>query len=117
VRRLALILAALLPASAWAEVMDKEFGLSIVVAAVLIAGLAAFAASRWLPWALLVVLPLTTLFFVAHLSELLDPHVGPAISREAGAFYVGISWISPFVVIVGVVLGLLLRRGSKNAAT
>jgi hypothetical protein len=52
-----------------------------------------------------------------HLSELLDPHVGPAVLREAGPLYVGISWAFPFVVIVALIAGLRLRRGRQSAAT
>ena len=97
--------------------MDKEFGFPIVVAGGLIGAVAIFAAARWLPWALIVVAPATAVFFVMHLSELLDPHVGPDVLREAGALYVGISWALPLFVIVALIAGLLLRRGRQNAAT
>lgn len=117
VRALAIILAAVFPAPAWAEVMDKEFALPIVVGFGLLGAVAAFAAGRWVPWALTVVAPATAAFLVMHLSELLDPHVGPAVLREAGPLYVGISWALPFVVIVALIAGLRLRRGRQSAAT
>jgi len=97
--------------------MDKEFGLPTVIAAGLIGAAAAFATGRWLPWALTIVAPAIAVFFVMHLSELLDPQVSPAVLREAGPLYVGISWVSPFVVIVALIAGLLFRRGRQNAAT
>ena len=116
-RALAIILAAVFPAPAWAEVMDKEFALPIVAAVGLVGAVAAFAAGRWMPWALTVVAPATAVFFFMHLSELLDPHVGPAVLREAGRLYVGISCAFPLLVIVALIAGLRLRRGRRNAAT
>ena len=112
-----LILGAAVPFVARAEVMDKEFALPIVLCAGLVAVLAAFAAARWLPWALVVVAPAIAYFFVAHLSELLDPQVGPAILREAGPVYVGVSWALPALAVVALVVGLVLRRARPNAAT
>lgn len=115
-RTLILILAAVFPAYAWAEVMDKEFGLPVVLAAGGIATLATFAASRWLPTALIVVVPITGFFFYAQLSELLDVRVGPAIRHEAGTVYVVVSWTLPVIVALALVVGLVLRRGKQNAA-
>ena len=47
-------------------------------------------------------------------AELLDPSVGPAIRREAGAFYVLMSWSGLFFVIAGAVIGLLVRRHHRG---
>ena len=49
-------------------------------------------------------------FFAGQYAELLDPSVGPAIRREAGAFYVLMSWSGLFFVLAGAVIGLVLRR-------
>jgi hypothetical protein len=117
VRALVLISAVAFPALGWAEVMDKEFGLPTVIAGGLIGAAAAFVTGRWLPWALTIVAPAIAVFFVMHLSELLDSQVGPAVLREAGPLYVGISWVLPFIVIVALIVGLLSRRGKQNAAT
>jgi hypothetical protein len=111
-----LILGAAIPALASAEVMDKEFGLLVVAAVGVIAVVMAFAAARWLPWALVVVVPAVAYVFAIQLSELVDPHVGPAILREAGPLYVGVSWTLPILAVVAVIVGFAVRRARANAA-
>jgi len=96
--------------------MDKEFGLPVVTGVGLIAVVMAFAAARWLPWALVVVIPAVAYVFVAHLSELVDPHVGPAILREAGPFYVGVSWTLPILAVVAIIVGYGMRRGLSECS-
>jgi hypothetical protein len=43
-------------------------------------------------------------------AALLDPSDGPAIRREAGNFYVLMSWSGLFLVVVGALIWLLVRR-------
>ena len=116
VRLSLLILGAAIPALASAEVMDKEFALPVVAGVGLIAVVMAFAAARWLPWALVVVVPAVAYAFALHLSELVDPYVGPAILREAGPLYVGVSWTLPILAVVAVIVGIAMRRARANAA-
>jgi len=99
----------LLPTLARAEVMDKEPSLTFVLGVAVAGAVGAFFASRYRPWLLSVVLLVVGVFFAAQYAELLDPSVGPAIRREAGAFYVLMSWSGLFFVIAGAVIGLLVR--------
>jgi len=109
VRAFGLFAMLLVPSLASAEVMDKEFGLLAVLGWALLGGVATFCAARWLPWALAIALPPIALFFASQFSELLDPHIGPAMLQEAGQNYVVISWLSSLVVIAALTYGLLVR--------
>lgn len=90
--------------------MDKEPSLSVVLGVITAGAIGAFLASRYRPWIVGVVLLVVGVFFAGQYAELLDPSVGPAIRREAGAFYVLMSWSGLFFVIAGAVIGLLVRR-------
>ena len=100
----------LLPAVARSEVMDKEPSLFVVLGVITVSAIGAFLASMYRPWTVGVVLLVVGVFFAGQYAELLDPSVGPAIRREAGAFYVLMSWAGLFFVIAGAVIGLLVRR-------
>jgi hypothetical protein len=102
------------PALARAEVLDKEFFLSTVVGVALFGSLAAFWAARKYPWVLAVLLPITGMFYWLHLSEFLDPYVGPEMVREGGVAYVVVSWLSPLPVAVSAAYGLVLKRRSRR---
>jgi hypothetical protein len=104
----------LAPAIASAEVLDKEFSLSTVAGVALFSSLAAFWAARKQPWALGVLLPIAGIFFWLHLSEFLDPFVGPAMAREGGVAYIVISWLSPLPVAVSAAHGFALRRRPRK---
>lgn len=97
--------------------MDKEFSLGAVLLWGLIGGVLVFLAARLKPLLLLILVPLFGLFFFGHLSELMDPYVGPAMEAEAGQFYVFISWAGPALVLVGGGLGLAVRRRSAKGNT
>lgn len=112
----ALLLVALLPAIAHAEVMDKEFSLGVVVAWALLGSVGCFASARYRPRLLLLPLILTGGFFAGQLSEVLDPHVGPAIWNEGGLIYVIASWAGPVGLVLAVSLGLFGRRRSRGAS-
>lgn len=106
----------LAPALASAEVLDKEFSLTTVAGVALFGCVAAFWTARTYPWALAILLPVTGIFFWLHLSELLDPFVGPAMAAEGGIAYVITSWLAPVAVAVSTAFGVVLRgRGAKAA--
>ena len=109
-RKLALISMLLLSPVVSAEVMDKEFAYSTVLAWGVLGTIVSFAASRWAPWFLVLAAPVIAAFFIAHLSELADPHVGPAILQEAGLAYVVMSWAFPVLIVVAVIFGLAVRH-------
>jgi hypothetical protein len=113
-RTLALILMLLFSPVVSAEVMDKEFAYSTVLAWEVAWGvlgtIVSFAASRWLPWSLVLVVPVIAVFFIAHLSELVDPHVASAMLQEAGLGYVVMSWVFPMLIVATVICGLVVRH-------
>lgn len=104
----------LLPAIAHAEVMDKEFSLGVVMAWTLLGSIACFAFARYRPRLLPLPLIVMGIFFSGQLSEVLDPHVGPAIWNEAGPIYVIASWTGPVGLVVAISLGLFARRQSRG---
>ncbi len=108
--KLAFLILLLLPITAHAEVMDKESSELVVWAWAIAPAILAFLAAVYMRWLLLLVLPVPILFFVAHLIEVTDPYVGPAIAREAGVSYLVASWAGPLTLALGVFLGLLFRR-------
>jgi len=110
---LALALSAL-PLLARAEVMDKEPSMASVLAMTAVAGLLGFLAARFKPGLLLVLLPISGVLFAAQLLEVTSLDVGPAILREAGAWYVTAAWVGPFVQIFAVGAGYWLRRRAPN---
>jgi hypothetical protein len=108
--RFAALFLFLLPIAAHAEVTDKESSALVVWAWAIVPTILAFLAARYRRWLLLLVLPAPILFFVAHLLEVTDPYVGPAIAQEAGVSYLVTSWGGPLALVLGVLLGLFLRR-------
>jgi len=103
-------LIALLPIAAHAEVMDKELSFVTVLLVALFGAVATFVVARFKPWLLLVVIPLVGLFLVAHLSEVTDPFLGPAMVSEAGFLYIVVSWCAPLLVLSSAVLGFVFRK-------
>lgn len=106
---------ALFPAIAHAEVMDKELSLMTLLGTGIAGALAAFVMGRRKPWLLFVFLPVMALFFGAHVSEIMDPYVGPAMAAEAGGFYIFVSWAAPLLVLLGGSIGLALRYHNAKA--
>src|SRR5262245_59861517 len=93
-----------------AEVMDKEFSFSTLLAWGIAGTFVAFGAARWVPLGLLIVLPIVGSFFYPHLSEVNDPHVGPAMLHEAGLAYMIFSWVCPGSIMVALLFGFVARR-------
>lgn len=116
-RALSVILLAMFPVLGHTEVMDKEFSLVSVLLWGLIGSLLVFLAARLKPLLLFVLLPVIGLFFYSHLSELMDPYVGPAMAAEAGQLYFFISWAAPAMVLVGGGAGFAFRRRNAKANT
>ena len=110
---LAFLVVMVLPGSAQAEVMDKEPTASLVWAWVVIGGV--IGAQCWsIRWRLgLTVTLLVALFFADLWAEILDPFVGPAILKEAGAGYVWNAGAATLAVIALHVLGALRGRSSR----
>jgi len=110
------MLALLYPALGFAEVMDKEFSFAAVLAVGVLGAVVAFASARWLPWALLLVVPVLVVLFYAHLTEVADPAIRSAMLEEAGTTYVAVSFLAPLLVAACTAIGLYLRaRRAKTA--
>lgn len=109
-RPLSIVFLSLFPVLGHTEVMDKEFSLAAVCLWGLIGGGLMFFAARLKPLLLFILIPVIGLFLFAHLSEQMDPHIGPAIAAEGGQFYVFISWATPVLVLVCGVMGFIHRR-------
>lgn len=116
-RTLLVILLALFPVLGHAEVMDKESSIVAVLLWGLIGALLVFLAARLKPLLLFILVPVIGLFFFGHLSELLDPYIGPAMAAEAGQFYVFISWAAPAMVLVSGGVGFAIRCRNIKANT
>lgn len=76
----------------------------------IVGAFAAFVMARRKPWLLFVFLPVMALFFGAHIAEVMDPSVGPAMAAEAGGLYIFVSWAAPLLVLLGGSIGLALRH-------
>lgn len=104
------------PTWARAEVLDKEFSFATLLAVAGVGAIVAFWVSRRQPWALAGLLPLVGIFFGLHLSELLDPSVGPAMALEGGLAYVIASWGGPLLIAFAAVVGYVLRARHVKSA-
>jgi hypothetical protein len=96
------------------EVMDKEWPLIWLLSLFVGLGLIGFFVCRGRPVLSFLFVPLLTLLAWSQVSELTDPHVGPAIRQQAGIAYVAGSYVlmatGPLLPIVGTLLGKLRRR-------
>jgi hypothetical protein len=112
-RTVVLFLLIVAPAVVRAEVMDKEAGFSDLVLLGVLGIVGAYLAARYRPWFLVALFFYPGLFFVAHLMELLDPSVGPAMRTELGShywLYSALSWLAPAISLATGLLGYLVRR-------
>ena len=85
------------------EVMDKEPSLPFIWGFFLVLGIGGFFLTRKRPIFLLPILFLLCSCALPIISELNDPHVGPAIISEAGETYVTQGY---FAIIAGILLPL-----------
>lgn len=92
------------------EVMDKEPSLLHVWFLFLLVGVGGFLLCRYRGWLLAVVLPIVLFLGWAHLSELHDPFVGPAIAREAGRDYFIQSYVAISLAVVLPLVSVICRR-------
>lgn len=102
-------------AAAIFEVMDKEP--SLLGRAILfgLLGIFGYFMSRRMWWWGLLSLPVVAIFAWIDLNELLDPFVGPAITKEVGRIHV-VGWYA--VIFAGFALpiaGAVLKRASSKA--
>lgn len=97
-----------------AEVMDKEPTLVFLWAYFLGFGAIGFLLGRVRWWTSLGVAPFVGLMALAHLGELRDPVIGPAIVVEAGTQYVMQSYAAmaagAVLPVLGIVIGLASRQ-------
>ncbi len=106
---LVLLLIAIIPASALAEVSDKaptiprHWVIAIPIAAVLFAA----GSHRWWLGALLAVVPIFIL--LGSIDMTFDQYVGPALWREQGWPYFASLWSSDLLMLGALLLGI--RRG------
>jgi hypothetical protein len=96
--------------------MDKELSFSAVIALAVLGTVCAFVSARWLPWALLLVIPVLVVLFYAHLAEVVDPVIQSAMFNETGASYVVVSFMSPLLVASFVAVGLYMRARHARTA-
>jgi len=111
--RLLVLIVILFPATAFAEVMDKEPSAWEVLAWGAIGGVLTYLAARYRPWLLLLVLPLPVFFLFGVASEISDPFVGPAIIAEAGPSYIHFFSAAVVLIAVALLLGFALRLRSR----
>lgn len=104
------LLVLMLPASAQAEVMDKEPAPSLIWASAIVAGVVGMQLWRTRWWLGLPASIAATLLFARVWAEILDPFVGPAIRAEAGIGYIESTAAATMLVAVLHVLGALRRR-------
>lgn len=96
------------------EVMDKELSLPGVWLLNLSLAAFGYVLCRRYKWSLLFTLPVALFFSFAHLGELHDPHVGPAILEEAGRSYVIQSYAAMTIAILASCAGALVRLKSRR---
>ena len=107
----------LLPLTCSAEVMDKEFSFSAVLLLAVVGSIASYFSARYKPWLLVAVLPILGILAFAHLSEVTDPIVGPAMANEAGDVYIFFSWLSPTLILVFTCYGLFVKTRHAKVNT
>ena len=116
--RLTLLLLALLPVPALAEVSDKVASIPQLWLTGAFAGVVAFLASRYRVALGAILLPVSAFFVFAGLEPIRDPYVGPAIISEQGPIYVVAVYGSTIILLALHVAGLWLgwRRWRRAAA-
>jgi len=106
----------LFPNVCFAEVMDKEFSLPTnwaVTGALTVVG---YLLGRYRIWAGILAFILAALLAWAQISELIDPYVGPDITREAGRSYVVQSYLACAIALFAPIIGIFLTARSEREA-
>jgi hypothetical protein len=93
-----------------AEVADKEFSVPTLWLVAAILAVVSFALCRWRRWTTVVAFPVTAIWLWLLLSEVHDRFVGPAISQELGRGYVAQTYITAFLPLLFLLLGVIWRR-------
>ena len=99
-----------LPGRCFAEVMDKEPSLAAIWTTALALAIMGYGLSRYRIWVGAVGLVVAGLIVWAHIEELLDPYVAPAIRQEAGRSYFIQSYIAWAVALIFPLAGLIHKR-------
>ncbi|SRR6266542_1750855 len=102
------------PFAVVAEVMDKEPSVALICLAAVLLAVSGFAAGRYRPKALFLIVPLSLLGSYAVLVELRDPFVEKAIRAEAGSPYVLGVYLAVFLALLAPVAGLWVRRHERE---
>jgi hypothetical protein len=100
-----------------AEVADKLWRPSELLVP---AAVSALLAALLIPWRWYLGIPTLLLGVfrpVGALSEILDPQLGPAITREVGSTYLQSALASASIVTAGLLVGILIRAHSKRRRT
>ena len=92
------------------EVMDKEPSLLGIWALFLLVGATGFLLCHLHRAWLILALPVALLLSLSHLTELHDPHIGPAILNEAGRSYFIQSYVAMSIALLLPVAGALIPR-------
>ncbi len=95
-----------------AEVVDKEPTLAWLWTVAVILSVASFGLCRWRRWASFIALAATAIWITILLPELRDPFIGPAIPQELGRSYVIQTYVTAFLPLVFIFLGLY-RDGTR----
>ena len=102
---------------AHAEVMDKEWSITSLVVFGMVNAILLFTISRYKPMYLLLFILISAFLSFAHLLEVFDTFVGPAIKLEAGNLYVYISLIIPIIWVVCCIAGYWLNHKQRISIT
>lgn len=104
----------MLSSPALAEVSDKEpDAIQVWLVAAGICAVA-FVAAKIRPWFALPLLPVSSLLALAHISELNDPAVGPAIRQELGEAYIWQVYLAAAVALIGPLTAWATLRMLRN---
>jgi hypothetical protein len=93
-------------------VLDKEPSLRVIWGGAVALGLIGYAAVRFRRWLVVPALAVIAIAVWTQLGDLFDPHVGPAIMREAGMWYVGQACAAAALAVIVCILGLAPKRAA-----
>ncbi len=103
------------PFAVVAEVMDKEPSAALIWFTAVLLAVGGFAAARYRPKALILIVPICLVAVLAVLAELRDPFVGTAMSAEAGTPFVPGTYLAILLVLLAPIIGLWARHRERSA--